>query len=111
MQVLSESESKFIDRRSHLIRIWPYVGAASLVVIAFLTGYLLLVNPLLINPFYVMAQIETNSIPESTLLLMAGIAPIVVALLLLVMMVMTLYVFAALSNERKLIAVVNRLSK
>lgn len=109
MQLLSETEAKLIERRSRLIRIWPYAGTASLAGVVIMAGYLIVANPLLINPFYVIAQIEADSIPQSTLLLLAVIAPLAVLLSLLILVVMIAYVFAAMGNEKRLIAIVDRL--
>ncbi len=111
MTVLSESEAEFIDRRSRLIRLWPYAGAASLVVIASLAGYLLVFRPLLINPFYVLQQVEADSIPDATLLLMAAITPLAILCSLLVLLAVIALAFAGFANERKLITLIKKLAE
>ena len=75
--MISEAEIGFLERRGRFIRMWRYAGARALAVLVGFTCYLFVANPLLINPFHVMKQIEADAIPNSTMVLMAAMMPIV----------------------------------
>ena len=71
--------------------------------------FLLRKSPLLINPFYVTDRIEIQSIPGSTLIMMAVLLPIVALTLLVVLVVVVVYVFVVFTNERKHLVVIDKL--
>lgn len=103
--MLFDAELKYIDRRTRLIRIWRYVGLAVLLILVLFTCYLFLNSPLLINPFHVTEQIEAGAIPQSTLLIMAAMMPLV----MFVMVVLVVFPCAAFAIERKLLAIIQKL--
>ena len=105
---LTPAELEFLDRRRRLTRLWPLVGGLLLLVIASLVGWLLWRNPLLINPWVVMAGLEARSIPGSMLLLMAGILPIMTLMTLLLLVLLVLSLFASFHNERKHMRIVEK---
>ncbi len=108
---LSDEERRFLVKRAQLVRAWRYVGAILLAVLIGLGFWLFLTLPLLVNPFVVMTRLQSGSIPESMLMLMAGMLPIVVlmclALVALVVMVV-LFIFVAFSNEKKYLKLIER---
>ena len=105
----SDADGTFIKRRGSLIRIWRYVGTAALLVIVGFSCYLFVFNPLLINPFHVMKLIEADAIPDSTLMVMAAMMPVVFLAVMFIMAVSVLFVFAAFSNERRLLEIIRKL--
>ena len=107
--MLFDAELKYIDRRTRLIRIWRYVGLAVLLILVLFTCYLFLNSPLLINPFHVTEQIEAGAISQSTLLIMAAMMPLVMLLVMFVMVVLVVFLYAAFANERKLLAIIQKL--
>jgi len=107
--LISEAEIGLLERRGRLIRMWRYAGAAALAALVGFSCYLFVTNPLLINPFHVMKQIEADAIPDSTMVLMAAMMPIVFLVLMSVMVVLVLFAFAAFSNERRLLEIISKL--
>jgi len=75
-----------------------------------LAGWLWLSMPFLINPWAVFSGIDTDSIPETTAILMTAMLPVVMLTCLFVLVVCLLFFFAAFSNERKHIAIIHRLT-
>ncbi len=63
----------------------------------------------MINPWAAIAAIESGNIEETTLTIMAVLLPVLMLACLGVLLVMILLLFAVFSNERKLIAMVEKL--
>ncbi|GAB3376138.1 hypothetical protein NCG89_11820 [Spongiibacter taiwanensis] len=100
MSRMSEAELRFLRRRGALVSAWPWVGSACLLGLIALAAVLFWRVPQLVNPWFVFDQINADALPESQMILMAAMLPVV--LLLLGVLVLTL--FACLSNERRLLA-------
>lgn len=105
---LNDDDRRFLLKRAKLVRTWPFVGAILLTILIGLGIWLFLTRPLLVNPLNVMTRLENNSIPESTVTLMAGMLPIVVSMCLLLAVMIVLFVFAALSNEKKYLKIIQQ---
>ena len=110
MAKLTTHEKAFVEKRARFVRNWPVVGTAALIVVCGLAVWLWFSTPLLINPWAVISGLRTESIPESTLSLMAAMLPVVSVACLFVLVVVLLLSFAAFSNEKKLITVIERLT-
>ncbi len=108
---LSYEEQCFVVKRAKLMRTWRYVGAILLALILGLGVWLFLSNPLLANPFVVMTRLQSNSIPESTMVLMAGMLPVVALMCIVLAVTAILFVFAAFSNEKKYLTIIQRESR
>jgi uncharacterized membrane protein len=108
---LSYEEQRFVAKRAKLMRTWRYVGAILLAMIIGLGMWLFWSNPLLANPFVVMARLKGDSIPESTMALMAGMLPVIVLLCIVLAVTAILFVFAAFSNEKKYLTIIQRESR
>jgi hypothetical protein len=76
---------------------------------AFFIGWLFIQKPLLVNPFYVINGLGDGTIEKSTLLLMAGMLPIMFSACLLLLLALLLFTFSALSNEKKHLKVIDHL--
>ena len=105
---LSDEEHRFLSKRSRLLQAWRYVGTILLVILIGLGIWLLLSKPLLANPFIVMARLKSDSIPDSTMALMAGILPVVVLMCIVLAVTVVLFVFAAFYNEKKYLKIIRR---
>jgi len=108
---LTDAEMAFLARRTKLVRTWPAVGWALLGAVVALGAWLVVTRPLLADPFTALAQLEAGSIPPSMLKLMAGLLPVVVLLCLVLVAVIVAFVFAAMANERRHLAIIRRLSE
>jgi len=107
---LTEPERLFVARRRRLVNVWPTMGSILLLGIVCLGSWLFWKTPLLVNPYMVLARLNEESIPNSTLSLMAGLLPVAVLACLLLIICVILFAFVALSNEKKHLAMVLRLT-
>ena len=108
---LTDHQSQFIQKRRKLINAWPLAG--TLLILGF-AGFILLLffkSPLLINPVQVMTRLAAGTIEAATLKLMASLLLIVMLMMLVVMAALILFTFVALSNEKKLIHIIDEQSQ
>lgn len=105
---LSYEEQRFVEKRASLMRTWRYVGTIMLAMIIGFGVWLFFSKPLLADPFIVMTKLESNSIPESTMALMAGILPVVILMCIVLAISIILFVFASFSNEKKYLKIIQQ---
>lgn len=108
MEITNE-EMRFVTKRRRFVKAWPLVGTILISLAIGLGVWLFLSKPLLANPFTVLSKLKSGSIPHSTLVLMAGILPIVVLMCIALVITIVLFVFASFNNERKYLAMVQRI--
>jgi len=72
-------------------------------------GYLLLRRPLLANPFHLMHELQHHAVSEATLVVLAAIGSLMVLATGVLLLVIVAFAFAAMANERRLVAMVDRL--
>lgn len=106
---ITAKEKRFLAKRTKLVQTWPLVGGILLCLVLGLGVWLFLSTPLLANPFTVLSKLRSNSIPVSTLTLMAGLLPVAILMCLVLAIAMVAFSFAAFSNEKKYIAMVERM--
>lgn len=105
---ITDEDRRFLAGRARRVRTWPYVGGA-LLCLAFGLGLWLFVSkPLLANPFVVLSRLESDSIPDSTLTLMAALLPVTVLMCVLLVIAILLFAFSAFALERRYLAMVQR---
>ncbi|MGD9873882.1 MAG: hypothetical protein AB7T27_06385 [Kiritimatiellia bacterium] len=107
---LTEEELKLISKREQLVKIWPVAAILSVVLLTGLAAWMLMAQPLLINPLAVMDGLKSGTISETTLALMAGLLPFSVSMCLLICVVMLLVASAAMAREKKYITALRRLT-
>ena len=105
---LSQAESLFVEKREKLTRLWPTFGFGTLIVLAAFAFWLWVEVPHLINPWGVGVSLEKGTLPESTMILMAAMLPIVMLFLIAVAGAIVILAFVAFSNERRLIQLLRR---
>ncbi|QQS55677.1 MAG: hypothetical protein IPM89_07835 [Candidatus Competibacteraceae bacterium] len=105
---LSPEESLFVEKRERLTKHWPVFGFGVLFVLATFAFWLWLKVPYLINPWVVEVGLEKGTLPESTVVLMAVMLPMVMLVFLAFASAVVLLAFAAFSNERRLIELLRR---
>ncbi|HXK55181.1 MAG: hypothetical protein KDI74_15215 [Gammaproteobacteria bacterium] len=106
---LTEKERVFLDRRRRLLQLWPPVGYLLLSALSIFTAWLFWKNPLLVNPYLVWKALQSETLEDSSLILMAGMLPVVMLLTLLVCLFVVLFVFTALHNEKRELELIARL--
>jgi len=85
------------------------VGMGVLLVSFGFLVWLFLHNPLLVNPAKVFSRLEAGAIEKSTLQLMAGMLPMMFLFCFFLLVVLVLFVFAAFSNDKKHIKIIDTL--
>lgn len=106
---LSNEEMRFVTNRRRFVQGWPVVGAILLGLVISLGVWLFLTKPLLANPFIVLSRLKSDSIPASTLTLMAGLLPIAVLMCMALVITIVLFAFASFTNEKKYLAMVQQI--
>jgi len=106
---LNEQYKNFLVKRRRFAKSWPLVGILLLLGIFAFLIWLFLRNPLLVNPFEVASRLEAGTIEKSTLVLMAGMLPIMFLACFFILLVMVLFAFAVFSNEKKYIKIIDLL--
>jgi hypothetical protein len=106
---LTEAEERFLKKRETLTRLWPICGGFLLASLTFLIGWMLWRSPLLVNPVAALNAIEAETIMPNTLRLMAGMLPIAMIIIFVLITAMVLFVYAALSNEKRHLEIIRRL--
>jgi hypothetical protein len=105
---LTAQDRAFIEKRKKLLNAWPWAGGGLLVMLAGFTTWLWIRVPMMINPWAAMEAIGAGTMEATTLTLMAVMLPILVLAVMGVLAVVVTLLFVALSNERRLIAMIER---
>ena len=105
---LNCEELAWVARRRRFMALWPWAGGGAVIGILGFASWLWLSVPLMINPWAAIRAVEAGSIDTTTLTAMALMLPILMLACLVVLVVMVGVLFAAFSNEWKLIALVEK---
>ncbi|MFT5444958.1 MAG: hypothetical protein ACI9DC_000118 [Gammaproteobacteria bacterium] len=105
---LSPAELLFIEKRERLTRQWPTFGFCLLFLFAGIVFWLWNEAPHMVDPWLVAASLEDGVLPESTMIAMAAMLPIVVLILIAAAGIFVLLGSVTCSNEYKLIQVLRR---
>jgi hypothetical protein len=108
---LAGKEVRFLVGRTRLANAWRYVGVLLLVSLVGLAGSLFWFAPLVANPSTVLTRLEGDAIPPSTMALSTALLPVVLLTCILLALGIVLFVFAAFSNERKYLSIVQRMTE
>ena len=106
---LTEKEQLFLEKRTRMTKLWLIIGTVLMLLIIAVMVHLFMSSPFLINPFYVFRGITSESIPASTLTLMAAILPIVTVILFVSVIIMIALGFVIFSNEKQYQNIIKRL--
>jgi len=107
--MIDEKDLEFIKKRSFFVRWWNVVGSIMLFVLGGMAVWFFVRVPNFINPLHVIEQLKLGTLPQSSLVVMAGMLPIVVLGLLLVCVAVIIFIFAFFSNERRYLAIIERM--
>lgn len=106
---LTATDSRFITRRSFLVKYWPIAGSLLLLVLIGFGVWLWFDVPWLINPREVMQALEAGELPDSTLALMALMLPVVMLACIVFSVLFVLLAWRGFENERRLLEIIDRL--
>ncbi len=106
---INQQKIRFLGKRRKLIQAWHVVGPMLLLVIVIFVIFQFQKTPLLINPFEVITGLESESIKQSTIEIMAVILPVLFIAVSLLLMIIVIMMFTVISNEKKYIEIIERL--
>ena len=109
--MLTQSQEKFLAQRRLFSKLGLWVGMVTLLILIIFVVYMYLKQPLLANPYYIMAQINNNSLPVSTLSFLAILGASTILIVSFIFGVVLLFFILAGRNERKLINIIDTLQK
>jgi Ca2+/Na+ antiporter len=109
--MLNEKDLEFIKKRSFFARWWNVVGSVMLAVLVGMALWFFVRVPNFINPFHVIDQLQSGTLQQSTLVVMAAMLPIVVLGLLLVCCTVIGFGFAVFANERRYLRIIEEMQK
>jgi len=98
---LSNEQLVYLESRRKKIRYWPIAGLCISLGLTGLAVWLFVFHPLLINPFLVFRELEAKSIPDSTVALLAAIAPVMTLFSLFLVGIMLVFSYSWMRNERR----------
>lgn len=107
--MLSELDRAFLRKRAALVRAWPVAGGIMLAALILLTAWLLWSSPFLVNPYAMMDRLRERSIEPDMLQLMAGLLPVAVLCILVLVGALLAFSFAAFSNEKRHLRIIDTL--
>ena len=107
--IVSEAEAAFLSRRKGFVQWWPTVSLGLLLLLSGLFVGLFLKASLLVRPAQIWTRLQSGTLESSTLALLAGMLPVVLLGWLATLAVVILFASAARSNDRKYIAIIERL--
>jgi len=106
-----EHDKKFLNKRTRLISLWNPVAITMLIILFALFVWLVIKTPYLINPIFVIETIKENTINQSTLSLSLLMLPIVVLIVFFIMLILILYGFVIMRNEKRYLTIIHSLEK
>jgi len=108
--MMDEKDIQFLRQRERLARWWNVVGSVMLFVLGGMAVWFFVRVPNFINPLHVIEQLKSETLPQSSLVVMAGMLPIVVLGLLLVCCAVIGFGFAVFANERRYLRIIKELN-
>jgi len=105
---LTPDELIFIKRRETLVWWWPRIGAGLFTVLAALFVFLLRKSPLLVRPDQVWTGLGNGLLEPVTVQLLAAMLPVVVLGWIGTIVLIIMYTFVGVANERKLLGFIRR---
>jgi len=104
-----DRERSFLEERQRLVGYWRIAGPLMIAVFLGLVCWLYLQAPLFIDPFRVLSRLEEGTLEPSTLILMAGLLPVVVITTLVVLAALIIFSFCAVRREKKYLQIIREL--
>lgn len=108
---MTEGDLKFLQRRRRMAGSWKTAGILSLVVLAGVLVWLFLKTPALVNPVFVVSQLEAGRLGRGTVELMAAILPLAILGCFLTTTVMIGFGFTVFAIERRYLGIIEGLTR
>ena len=105
---LSDKQLKFIRSRRKLIDYRNYIVVFLSSIFAAFVVWLYYKAPLLVNPYEVISKLENSTLDIDTMILMAGMLPIMVLVALFLLGGFIIFLIIAMSNEQRYIKIIDK---
>ena len=101
----------FLSKRKKFVKSWPWMGGILVAMIVGYAAFLLLTQPLLVNPVHVVEQLKQDAISKDTLMLMAGMLPEAMLMCFVLAAALVAFAFSVLSTEKKYLQMIERMQR
>jgi hypothetical protein len=108
---INQKQNDFLEKRRRLLKAWRYVGPMMLFAIFCLVLFLKISTPLLINPYEVISRLESGTIDQSSLEMMAVLLPVIFILVCFILVVLVVMMYMAYSNEKKYLEILEAIKR
>ncbi len=108
---LNEKEQKHLKQRLLIIRIVPWLTGGLTLGFLGLLVWLLLRKPIWLDPFAVLDQLGDGSLPGDVAVLMAGLFPVVLWMVFLLVAVLLTVLWIMVVHERRYLRIIDRLHR
>ena len=102
-------EQKFLERRRQLLRAWRITGPVLLLALVAAGIFMFINYPLMFNPYVLTERLESSTLDETTLHLMALLLPVAMLMVFFMLLVVVLLVFELMSKDKKYLAIIDRM--
>lgn len=109
--MLTTSQKKFLDQRKFFSKVGFWVGIGTFLILIIFVIYMYFTHPLLANPYYVMGQLENNTLSPSILSILATVGSFLFLIVSLILGVFIVFFILAVRNEHKLLTIIDTLQK
>jgi hypothetical protein len=106
--MLSDKDQRHIAVRRKLIRSWKWVGPVFLTVVSGTVVFLFLRYPIVFNPFYVIDGLKKGRLCYSTIQTLAVFCSVGFLIIEFLLVIFILLLVASMSNERKLLDLIDK---
>jgi hypothetical protein len=109
MMKLSDKQLKFVRSRRKLIGYRNYIVVFLSSIFAAFVVWMYYKAPLLVNPYEVISKLENSTLEKDTMILMAGMLPIMVLVALFLLGGFIIFLIIAMSNEARYIEIIDHI--
>ena len=105
--MLTQSQKKFIDKRTRLLKIWPSFVAVLVILWGGASLFFYFRFPLFANPFFVIEQLEKNQLEPTTMMLLSAMLPVIVMTVSFLLLILILLFTDRMLTEKKLLKIID----
>ncbi|MFL0806024.1 MAG: hypothetical protein K6L60_01910 [Oceanobacter sp.] len=98
-----QTDADFVTQRRRFNRSWPLVAVGLLLLIGGMGIGVALVYPVMANPFYVVAQLQSGLLEPETLSTAAMLLPVLFWMLIICLLLFVLLSWQMMKNEKRLL--------
>ncbi len=104
---MSPQQAAFVARRRAQIAYWPWLGGGLILLLVLAYGFWLWRYPLMANPLHLVTELNARRLEEPLVAQIAVYGSLAFAGCAAFILTLLLFPFAALNNERRLLAIID----